>query len=153
MIEELIGFGIVAVLLALGFSVGRIRERSHLRSLEFREAGLTNILVTNLRVITRPEDVTGLWLVSGNAVISSDYFKTFVSGFRKLIGGRMRFYEKLAERARREAVVRMLKEAEQAGATEVWNVRVETFNVGGLTQNQRVMCEALAYGTAVKRGA
>lgn len=150
--ETLLSIVTVAVLLILGFTVGRMRERAHIASLERRERENADILVSNLRTPTNPERIERVGLVCGEMVVATDYFKTFVSGYRKLFGGEMRSYESLATRARREAVLRMVEQARQAGATEVWNVRVETANIGGIQQQAgAVMCEVFAYGTAVIR--
>ena len=43
-------------------------------------------------------------LVAGSVVISEDYFKRIVSSLQSLFGGRLRSYESLVDRARREAV-------------------------------------------------
>ena len=56
-------------------------------------------------------DASGAQLVSGSVVISSDYFKTFVAGFRAFFGGRFRGYETLLERARRDALWKSFHDA------------------------------------------
>ena len=53
------------------------------------------------------------------------------------------------ERARREALCRMLEDAQRLGATAVINVRYETANIGGMGPNSMPMAEVVAYGTAV----
>jgi uncharacterized protein YbjQ (UPF0145 family) len=89
-------------------------------------------------------------LVSGSAVISTDYFKRLLAGFRFLVGGRVSAYESLMDRARREAVVRMKQQA--GGAYVIMGMRLETANIGNeaASGSGNVTCvEALAYGTAV----
>lgn len=139
-------------LIGLGYGVGRYRERRHLLSLAEREADMKDIGVTNLKTVARPEEIAEARLVCGQAVIASDYFKTFASRLRNLVGGRMRALESLMARARREATLRMLDEARAMGATEVWNIRLSTSTIGQ-TQGKRSapMAEILAYGTAVLR--
>ena len=51
---------------------------------------------------------------SSRVVISLDHFKRFLAGLRALVGGRIRSYETLLDRARREALMRM-KEAARDG--------------------------------------
>lgn len=150
--ETIISLVGVVVFLILGVSIGSMRERAHLASLAQRETASRDMLVTNLRFPTEPETIVSVTLVGGDVVIATDYFKTFVSGYRKLIGGEMRAYETLVRRARREATLRMIENARAMGAREVWNVRIEMPNVGGLQAQGGVMCEAFAYGTAVIRG-
>ena len=88
-------------------------------------------------------------LVSGSVVISSDYFKRFIAGLRMLIGGRLNTYESLLDRARREAILRMREEAKALGATQIFNVKLETISIGGRNPNSVSCLEVLAYGTAV----
>ena len=84
----------------------------------------------------------------GNAVISIDYFKRMLAGFINLLGGQVRSYETLVDRARREAILRMKQNAD--GADIILNVRVETSAIGESTGKKAVSSvEAIAYGTAV----
>jgi len=55
--------------------------------------------------------------VSGNVVIAMDYFKKIIANLKSLVGGSLDSYETMLERARREAIVRMLKQADELGAT------------------------------------
>jgi uncharacterized protein YbjQ (UPF0145 family) len=140
-------------LIGLGYGVGRYRERRHMQSLAVREADMSDIGVTNLKTVAQSEQVVDARLVCGQAVIASDYFKTFASGLRNLVGGRMKSYETLLLRARREATLRMLEEARAMGASEVWNIRLSTSTVGQSRgrRGSAPMAEIFAYGTAVVR--
>lgn len=142
----------VLVFLALGYGVGRYRERRHFASLAAREARFTDMVVTNLKRVTSPDSAAQATLVCGDAVIATDYFKSFAAKLRGIIGGEMRAYETLMERARREAKLRMLEQARAAGAAEVWNVRYETSNIRSAGRRRAaVSVEAFAFGTAVVR--
>ena len=46
-------------------------------------------------------------LVQGSAVISIDYFKRMLAALRNIVGGEVKSYETLVDRARREATLRM----------------------------------------------
>ena len=144
---------VVACLLVLGFTVGGFVERAHFRRLRAREAAVSDIMVTDLRRFPGGCAARPCGLVSGQVVIASDYFKTFAAGLRKMIGGNLRTYETLMERARREALVRMMESAKRMGANYVANVRFATSNIntGGTTRRRRgaAMVEMYAYGTAV----
>jgi uncharacterized protein YbjQ (UPF0145 family) len=153
---EWLGVFLFVAPIALGFFVGRWRESVHLRSLDEREGELADMVVNNLKQIPAPEQVRQAELVSGDAVISSDYFKTIASQLRNLIGGEMKAFEGLMSRARREARVRMLQQARDLGAREVYNVRYETSNIASASNNRNkamVAVEVFAFGTAVVRGA
>ena len=81
-------------------------------------------------------------------VVASDYFKSFVAGLVNIFGGRIRSYEPLLDRGRREAVLRLKQEAKQQGASMVFNVKYETSRIGGRVTTIEVM----AYGTALISG-
>jgi uncharacterized protein YbjQ (UPF0145 family) len=78
--------------------------------------------------------------------VSSDYFKSFVAGFRNLVGGRFRGYESLLERARREALLRLKLQAREAGASLVIGVRFHSTRIAG---SATPAVEVMAYGTAL----
>jgi uncharacterized protein YbjQ (UPF0145 family) len=137
------------VLLLLGLVIGNTAERRHFARLQHKENELSNIAVSDLNTIPENWSVTQSFLVTGAVVIANDYFKTFVSSIRNLFGGRMRAYEALVERGRREAIVRMLEEARRHSANAVWNVRIETSTMQGKSANRAGGIELVAYGTAL----
>jgi len=118
---------VVGVLLVVGYVVGSGREKKHYTSI--KSSGQ---------------------LVQGNVVISSDYFKMFVAGLRKLVGGRLTTFESLLDRGRREAILRLKREAVLAGANMVFNVRFETSAVSQGANGAIGSIEVLAYGSAIK---
>ncbi|UCE61117.1 MAG: YbjQ family protein [Phycisphaerales bacterium] len=140
----------VVAFLILGFSIGTIVERAHFRRLARREAALSYMLLTDTKSIPQGCVPQPCGLVVGDVVIASDYFKTFVAGIRKIIGGELRTYETLLERARREAIVRMMESARAMGSNRVVNVRLSTSTVGSSQRRRRAaMVEIYAYGTAI----
>ena len=87
----------------------------------------------------------------GSVVISHDYFKRFLSRLRKIFGGRIRSYETLLDRGRREAVLRLKEQA--AGADIVLNLRIATSLIASTRGKQGLgAVEVIAYGTAVRYG-
>ncbi len=132
----------VLVLLVLGFSIGTLTERRHFRSLARRERTFADIGVVNLKTVSDPATVGHASFVCGDAVIATDYFKGFAAKLRSIVGGEVRSYQTLMQRARREATLRMLRQARELGASEVWNVRYETSNIrSGNSQNPAVSVE------------
>ena len=89
---------------------------------------------------------------TGSIVISLDYFKRVIAGLRGLIGGRIKTYEPLLERARREALLRMTESAREQGYDAIFNVRLETSRLANATRDGKGTAgvEMLAFGTAVK---
>jgi uncharacterized protein YbjQ (UPF0145 family) len=142
-------FVVFLVLLAVGYFAGRAIEAAHYRSIRRRERQLAGVLIFATKFPPAAGAREKSELVSGSVVISSDYFKLFVASLRKLFGGRFRVYETLLDRARREAVLRMKRQALRLGAHSVFNVKFETFNVTMGARGGIAAVEVLAYGTAL----
>jgi uncharacterized protein YbjQ (UPF0145 family) len=139
---------VLIILLALGYGFGRAAELRHFKLIRKREKQLQSIAAIASKIpdlSLRPRQVQ---LVSGNVVISVDYFKRFIAGLRNLIGGRVTSYESLLDRARREAILRMKEEANALGANLIFNVKFETASISKGSKNQIGSVEVLAYGTA-----
>ncbi len=148
-IATIVNIGFFVFLLGIGYFIGSMVEKKHLAYLDQREEELKNIAVSNLRTLPPNWRATDPQLVAGVCVIATDYFKTFASGVRSIFGGRVRSLETLVERARRQAVVRMLEAASGAGANVVWNVRIDTMTIGN-QQGKTSAVEVLASGTAYR---
>lgn len=140
-----------AFFLVLGWLVGRWNERKHLASLAEREQEMAGMLVTDLKAMPGADPAGVAVLVIGEAVIATDYLKVVQARIRNLLGGQMRSYEVLMQRARREAILRMLEDARRRGYNAVCNVRMETSDIGGSASggtSGSTMVEAMAFGTA-----
>ncbi len=149
LLQIVVPLATVVILLALGATVGRSRERRHFAELDQRETAVRELPVTDLRSVPHGLSPTTATLVTGNTVIASDYLKTFMSGFRMIFGGEMRSYATMIERARRESRLRMVEEALRKGAVAVINVRFETSPIGLNSGQAAPMSEVLCYGTAL----
>lgn len=145
-----LSLAVFVVLIGLGLVVGGARERSHYKDLADRSDRLRDVVVTDTRALPSGVRARGAQLVMGEAVIASDYLKTFLLSIRNLFGGEAMSVAKLVERAREEAKLRMLEEARALGSDLVINVRFETSSVTELTGNQGVpSAEVFCYGTAI----
>ncbi len=82
-------------------------------------------------------------LVQGNTIRAKHLGRDFAAGLKNLVGGELVGYTELLVEARRQALERMLAQAEQLGANAVVNVR---FTTSAITQGA---AELYAYGTAV----
>ena len=146
----IIQLGIFTVLIALGLILGRRTEKRHFESLAKRERELKGFLVSDLKGF--PGEVLpekGSSMVFAEAVIATDYLKTFLAKIKKILGGELKSYESLMERARREAMVRMLQEAKFLRHNAVCNVRMDTADIGaGSTQKGTAMVVVMVSGTA-----
>ncbi len=140
------------LLLALGYAVGKTVEVLHFKDLDRREMEYKNFLVTNLKRVPPGTAAESAFLCQGQVVIGSDHFKTFAAGLRNIIGGRVRSFERMVMRARREAVLRMQEDAIRQGGDLIINVRMVTSNIVRSLDQKKGMAaaEVLAYGTAIK---
>jgi len=136
-------------LLALGYGAGTWAEKRHYRSIAEREQATVTLPAVTLKSVDVPaHKIRSAHLVHGNVVISVDYFKRLLAGLRNIFGGRVKSYESLIDRARREALLRM--KAMAGDATVIVNVRIETATIGRQSRRKSTAClEAVAYGTAL----
>ena len=151
LIGDLISLAILAFLL-FGTWLAHLRVNSSRRKyLEEQEKYFRKrLLQTNLKTFP-PGKYSNPVLVSGSAVIANNYFVSFAAGFKQMFGGEMKGYTRMCSDARRLATVRLLQEAEAAGANAVFNIRYETATIiSANNQKQSGGVELIAYGTAVR---
>lgn len=143
--ELLVYLGLIIICYLIGAGI----EKRHFRSIEKRERSYLHLpAVTMTDPGIDPSSIVGAELVCGNVVISIDLFKAVVAGLRNLFGGRVKSYESLIDRARREALLRMKETA--VGASMIINVRIETSRIGQSANKKGIgSVEAIAYGTAL----
>jgi uncharacterized protein YbjQ (UPF0145 family) len=139
---QVVSVGVVGWLIATWF------ERRHFKSMAEREIPLQGISVNTSKRISscEPEGVT---LLIGSVVVAHDYFRTLIIFFRKVVGGNIKPYQRLVDRGRREALIRLKEEAELRGIDKIVNVRFTTSTVAGRFLHA---IEMVAYGTGVKNG-
>jgi uncharacterized protein YbjQ (UPF0145 family) len=90
-------------------------------------------------------DITEVYgLVSGSTVRAKHIGRDIVAGFKNIIGGELTGYTELLGESRKEAVDRMIAQADSMGANAVVNVRFATSSVAAGAS------ELFAYGTAVR---
>ena len=148
--------GLPAAVLFVGWLVGHLSETKHERSLAAREEALKDVETTGLR---NPPGFAGAEgpcsLVSGEAVVASDTFKTWVFGLKNIVGGESKTFTRLFDRARREALLRMKERARELGCNAVCNVRFDSADIGGNAAGAKKkgsnMAVALVSGTAWRR--
>ncbi len=149
---NLIELLIPLALLVGAYFVGSIIERRHYANLRAREEQYRSFPVVTFETLPPGWTVASTGFAQGSVVISVDYFKRFLAGLRGLIGGRIRSYEPLLDRARREAVLRMIENAMAQGYDAVVNVRLETSRLASSRGDGKGTAgvEMLAFGTALK---
>ncbi len=100
-------------------------------------------------IVVNTESVAGFrirevkGIVQGNTVRAKHAGRDIAASFKNLVGGELRGYTELLTESRRQALERMLAQANQLGANAVVNVR---FTTSAVTAGA---AEMYAYGTAV----
>jgi uncharacterized protein YbjQ (UPF0145 family) len=151
MIGFLINLLLPVLALIVFYFTGRTVERRHLKRLAEQEAGLSHIRVEQLKSLPRGWVVTSEpILVYGSVVLANDRFKVFISALKKIVGGRLYEYERLVDRGRREAIIRMKQMAADHGCNVVWNMRIETSMLSDSQSRTASSAELYAYGTAMR---
>lgn len=82
-------------------------------------------------------------LVQGNTIRTKHLGRDIAAGFKNLVGGELKGYTELLTESRRQAIERMMSQAQQLNANAIVNVR---FTTSAVTQGA---AELYAYGTAV----
>ncbi len=139
------------ILFIVGYVAGSWAEKTHYKSIIKREKELLKLAVITAEGSFPAGKVREVALVTGSAVISIDYFKRLLATLRNIFGGRVKSYESLVDRARREAILRMKEEAHKLGAGMIINMRLETATIGRNANKKKQIgsIEAIAYGTAI----
>lgn len=150
--ELLLNFGLPLLVLMLAYFVGTVIEMRHFARIRRREQQFHDYPVVTFDTMPADWEASQSTMVVGSIVISLDYFKRVIAGLRGLVGGRVKTYEPLLDRARREALLRMVEQAHEQGYDGVFNVRLETSRLANSTGegNRTAGVEMLAFGTAVK---
>jgi uncharacterized protein YbjQ (UPF0145 family) len=151
-INLFLNYGWPVLLLMSAYFIGTLIEKNHFRNIRRREAEYQSMPVVTFDTMPEEWDAGESTLVTGSIVVSLDYFKRVIAGLRGIVGGRVKTYEPLLDRARREAVLRMIEDARAQGFNGIFNVRLETSRLANSRGDGEGTAgvEMLAYGTAVK---
>lgn len=146
-----LNYGIPLAVLMVAYFVGTWLERRHFANIRKREAQHRQFPVLTFERM--PEDWqaqdTGLFV--GSVVVSLDYFKRIIAGLRAIFGGRIKTYEPLLDRARREAMLRLIESARASGYDALINVRLHTSRIANSAGGEGTAgIEMLAFGTAIR---
>ena len=101
------------------------------------------MIVVNTETIPGHRIVALKGLVQGNTIRAKHIGRDIGAGLKNLVGGELTGYTELLTESRRQAMERMMSQAEQLGANAVVNVRFTTSSVASGA------AELYAYGTAV----
>ena len=150
-VDLALNVGLPVFLLIATYFIGTRVEESHYRSIRARERKWMDLPVLTFERLPPRWEVEQSEFVMGSVVISLDYFKRFLAGLRGIVGGRIKSYESLLDRARREALLRLKQRAIESGCHAVVNVRLETSRLANARSNGQGTAgvEVLAFGTGL----
>ena len=101
------------------------------------------MIVVNTEFVPGSKIVEIKGLVQGNTVRAKHVGRDIMAGLKNIVGGELRGYTELLVESRREALMRMLQQAQELGANAVVNVRFATSSITAGA------AELYVYGTAV----
>lgn len=136
-----------SVPIVLGFVFGQLAEKRHYRSIHAREKAMLHLPTTSGKLPIMGGQAVRCELVTGSVVVSVDHFKRAAAALRGLVGGPVKSYESLLDRAKREAVLRLKESC--GNAHEIVNLRLETVPLSKSAQGGIGAVEVLAFGTAI----
>ena len=85
-----------------------------------------------------------LGVVTGSTIQSKNMFSDFGQGLKSIVGGELKSYTGMMEKARNQATQRMVDQAVRLGADAIIGVRYTTSAI------MAQAAEVLAFGTAIK---
>lgn len=85
-----------------------------------------------------------LGVVTGSTIQSKNMFSDLGQGLKGIVGGELRAYTDMMEKARKKATDRMVAQAQAMGADAVIGIRYTTSSV------MAQAAEVLVYGTAIR---
>ncbi len=101
------------------------------------------MIVVNTETVPGRRILETKGMVQGNTIRAKHVGRDLAAGLKNLVGGELKGYTELLTESRRQALERMLAQAQQLGANAVVNVRFTTSSVASGA------AELYAYGTAV----
>lgn len=85
-----------------------------------------------------------LGVVTGSTIQSKNFVSDFGQGLKSIVGGELKSYTTMMEKARSQATQRMIDQAVKMGADAIIGVRYTTSSI------MAQAAEVLVYGTAVR---
>lgn len=101
------------------------------------------MLLTTTESVAGHEITQVLGLVHGNSVRAKHVGRDIMAGLKQIVGGELSGYTELLSESRRQAIARMVQEAERMGANAIVSLRFNTSSI------MASAAELFAFGTAV----
>lgn len=144
-------FLIFLVVVFLGLFFGKRAEKKHYTSIQERELKYKKIIVLSDKDLKSVKNGIEEWaLIHEGTVVALDAFKKLMASFVNLFWWRMKAYESLVDRARREAVLKVKQKAFDLWCNTIINLRIETSSISKSAKKSVWAVEAIAYATWIK---
>lgn len=102
------------------------------------------MILSNMDYVPGKTVSTHFGIVNGSTVRAKNVGRDFMAGLKNIFGWELKWYTELLNESRKEAIQRMIAEAEDMGANAILNIRFSTSSVSAGAS------EIYVYGTAVK---
>ena len=102
------------------------------------------MILTTLESVPGKSVSSHFGLVSGSTIRAKHIGRDMMAGLKNIFGGELKGYTELLQESRKEAIDRMVQQANALGANAVVNIR---FGTSAIAQGA---AELFAYGTALK---
>lgn len=152
MFDVLATYSIPLLILAVAFFAGNVSASRHEKSLLERQETVAHIHTTDLNRFSQPDPTIQANLFTAEVTLGIDHFRGFLGRLKNIFGGQIRSYQKTLDRARREALMRVIEQAHFAGYNAVANLRLEFVDISGKANRVKraSMVTIIAYGTGYR---
>lgn len=101
------------------------------------------MLICTTEIVAGKKVVETKGFVKGSTIRAKNLGKDILAGFKHMVGGEIKEYQKMMEESRKIAIARMVEDAEAKGANAILGFRL------GSAMVMQGASEVIAYGTAV----
>ena len=139
---------LLVLILLVSFITGSSAEDTHYKKIKIRENAFRKqpIFTYGAENWDTSKKITKVELVSGEVVVSVDFFSAFVACIKNMFGGELSSIISVLDRGKREAILRMREKAR--GADIIVNTKIEQIMLDANPANSS-KCALIAYGTAI----
>jgi len=102
------------------------------------------MILSNMDYVPGKTVSTHYGIVNGSTVRAKNVGRDIMAGLKNIFGGELKWYTELLNESRKEAIQRMIAEADDMWANAILNIRFSTSSVSAGAS------EIYVYGTAVK---
>jgi len=102
------------------------------------------MILSNMDYVPGKTVQTHFGIVNGSTVRAKHAGRDIMAGLKNIFGGELKWYTELLNESRKQAIQRMIAEAEEFGANAILNIRFSTSSVSAWAS------EIYVYWTAVK---